>query len=215
MSSGVISFYLQWQFYELNLGTFNSIFSFPPSMDLSNRQVPWEFNPNVFWGKLSRGGRYSTRSSKCTHNWNPCIRVAQHILTCCFFAWDDSLNVSRLSELFFLSCILNGVQLDPGAFLARQLYSVAISTKGRIVISSIITTIARFLGVEPNLEDQVSWSEQLNQATFELMNFCKVGAGRLYWIYSGDRLLPLPNINQTTLLHQGNLYWIPSDAEVV
>ena len=39
--------------YELNLGTFNSIFGFPPSMDLSHRQVPREFNPNTFWGGLS------------------------------------------------------------------------------------------------------------------------------------------------------------------
>jgi len=33
--AGYILFYLQGQFYELNLGTFNSIFGFPPSMDLS------------------------------------------------------------------------------------------------------------------------------------------------------------------------------------
>jgi len=45
---GCISFYLQDQFYELNLGTFSSIFSFPPSMDLPNCQVHCEFNPNAF-----------------------------------------------------------------------------------------------------------------------------------------------------------------------
>ena len=47
--NGCISFYLQGQFYELNLGTFNSIFGFPPSMDLLNYQVPREFNLNAFW----------------------------------------------------------------------------------------------------------------------------------------------------------------------
>jgi len=41
---GYILFYLQGQLYELNLGTFNDTFSFPPSMDLSNRQVHREFN---------------------------------------------------------------------------------------------------------------------------------------------------------------------------
>ena len=45
-----ISFYSQGQLYELNLGTFNGIFGFPLSMDLLNRQVPREFNPNAFWG---------------------------------------------------------------------------------------------------------------------------------------------------------------------
>jgi len=45
------------------------------------------------------------------------------------------------------------------AFLAKQLYSAAIGTKGRIVIGWIVTTIARFLGIESNPEDRVSGSE--------------------------------------------------------
>ena len=65
--AGYISFNLQGQFYELNLGTFNNIFDFPPSMDLSNYQVPCEFNPNAFWGEPSGSVRYSTSSSKCTY----------------------------------------------------------------------------------------------------------------------------------------------------
>ena len=35
------------------------------------------------------------------------------------------------------------------------------------------------------------------------------------WIYLGDRPLPLPNLDRTTLLHRGNLYLVPSDDEVV
>jgi len=75
--------------------------------------------------------------------------------------------------------MLDGDQLDSGSFLARQLHSAAVSTIGRIVIGGIITTIARFLGVEPNPEDRVSGSERLDQAAFEIMNFYKVEAGRL------------------------------------
>jgi len=85
-------------------------------MDLSNRQVPYEFNPNAFWSELSGSVRYSTSSSKCTHIRNPCIRVAQRILACSLFAQDDSMNVPRLSKLYFLSCMLDDVQLDPGSF---------------------------------------------------------------------------------------------------
>ena len=59
------------------------------------------------------------------------------------------MNVPRLSELYLLSCILDGVQIDPGAFLARQLYSAAVSTKGKIVIRGVITTTARFLVLIP------------------------------------------------------------------
>ena len=80
--AGYISFYLQVQFYELNLGTFNSIFDFSPSMDLPNCQVPCEFKLNAFWAELLGSVRYNTSSSKCTHIRNPCIRVAQCILAC-------------------------------------------------------------------------------------------------------------------------------------
>ena len=49
--AGYIFSYLEAQFCELNLGTFNNIFDFPPSVDLPNRQVPQEFNPNAFSGQ--------------------------------------------------------------------------------------------------------------------------------------------------------------------
>jgi len=95
------------------------------------------------------------------------------------------------------------------------LYRAAVSTKGRIVIRGVITTIARFLDVEPNPEHRVLESEWLDQAAFELMNFCKVEVEHLWWICPEDRLFSLPGVDRTTLLHWGNLQWIPADAEVV
>jgi len=111
--------------------------------------------------------------------------------------------------------MLYGIQLDLRSFLARQLHSATVSTKGQIVIGGIVTTIARFLDVDPNLKDRVSRSEQLDKAAFEIMNFCKVEASCLCWIYPGDRLLLLPNVDRTTLLHLANLYWVPGDDKVV
>ena len=105
-----------------------------------------------------------------------------------------------------MSCRLDRIQLNPGSFLARQLYGATVSSKGRIVIGGIVTTIARFLDIEPVHEDRISGSEWLDQANFEIMNLCKVKTGHLYWIYPGDRLLPLPNVDRSTLLHQANLY---------
>jgi len=81
--------------------------------------------------------------------------------------------------------MLNDVQLDPSSFLARQLYSVAVSTIGRIVIGGIVTTIARFLGNEPNPKDRISTSERLDQTVFEIIKSCKVEVGHLCWIYLG------------------------------
>ena len=66
--------------------------------------------------------------------------------------------------MYFQSYLLDGDQHDPGSFFARQLHSSAVSTKVRIGIGGIITTIARFLGVETNPEDRVSRSERLDQA---------------------------------------------------
>jgi len=88
--------------------------------------------------------------------------------------------------------MLDKDQLDPASFLARQLHSAVISTKGKIVIGGIITTITRFLGVEPNPKDGVSGSERLDQAAFEILNFCKVYASRLCWIYPRDWLSHFP-----------------------
>ena len=72
--------------------------------------------------------------------------------------------------------MLNGVQLDPNSFLA----------KGRLIIDGIVTTIARFLGIKPNPEDSVSRPERLDQAAFEIRNFCRVKVGPLCWIYLGE-----------------------------
>ena len=52
--------------------------------------------------------------------------------------------------------MLGCVQLDPCSFLVRQLYSATVSIKGRKLIGGIVTTIARFLDVDPNPEDRVS-----------------------------------------------------------
>jgi len=64
------------------------------------------------------------------------------MLSCGVFARYDSLNVPRLSELYFLSSTMNKDRIDPGSFLAYQLYSVATSTIGRIVIGVLITAIS-------------------------------------------------------------------------
>jgi len=109
-----------------------------------------------------------------------------------FFARDDSVNVPRLSEMYFLSYMLEGDRIDLGSFLARQLYSVTTSTKGWIIIGGMITSIARSLGIESNPDDRVRGSERLDKAAFELMDFCQVEAGRLCWIYPGVGLCLFP-----------------------
>ena len=102
---GYISLYFLGHFYEFNLGAFNEIFGFPPSLDVTLIAVPHPFNPNTFWVEITRNSNYSRSSCKCTQIRNPCIRVAQRIMSSGIFARDDSVNVPRLSELYFLSCL--------------------------------------------------------------------------------------------------------------
>jgi len=88
------------------------------------------------------------------------------------FARDNSVNVPRLSEMYFLSCMFQGNRIDSESFLTRQLYSAATSTKDRIVIGGIITSITRFLGIEPNPNNRVYGSKRLDKAAFKWMDFC-------------------------------------------
>ena len=63
---GYISFYINRKFCELNLSTFNSMFGFPPSIDLPCRHVPKDFNPNAFGYELFEDYWYDTCNSKGT-----------------------------------------------------------------------------------------------------------------------------------------------------
>jgi len=114
--------------------------------------------------------------------------------------------------MYFLSCMLEGDCIDPGSFLARQLYSVATSTNGRIVIGGIITSIAWLLGIKPNPDDRVRVSERHDKAAFELMVFCQVEAGRFCWIYLAGWLMPLfPILNEQ---HWHNFLYLHSDEKL-
>ena len=85
------------------------------------------------------------------------------MLACGIFARVDGLNVSRLFELYFLSCMMNDDRIDPESFLAMQFDSATISIVDMIVIRGIITPIARSLTIKPTLEDRVSRFEQLDK----------------------------------------------------
>ena len=112
------------------MSAFNEIFEFPPSSDVTMRKVPRQFNLNAFWFEIMGNYNYYTSSCKCTQIRNPCMRVAQRIMALGNFARDNSVNVPRLTEMYFLSCIIKGEHLNLESFLARPLYSAATSTKG-------------------------------------------------------------------------------------
>ena len=58
------------------------------------------------------------------------------------------------------------------------------------MIGGLITSMARSVGIEPNLDDTLSGSEMLVLAAFEQMEFCTMEGGRTCWIYPKNRLMP-------------------------
>ena len=80
---------------------------------------------------------------------------------------EDSLNVTCLSELCFSYNMLQDNRLYLDSFLVSQLHSAGTSSTQRIVIGGLITPIARFVGIDPNLDDRVAGSKRLNLAAFE------------------------------------------------
>jgi len=78
----------------------------------------------------------------------------------------------------------------------------------------LVTPIARSVRIELNLDDRVPDSERLNLAAFKQIKFCEVEAGDFCWIYPGNRLMALLNVERTTILNRANLYFLQGDEEL-
>jgi len=92
--------YFLLKFFKLNLSVFNSIFGFPPSMDLNHRCVPKEFNPNAFWNSITRSYQYDTSNSKGTIIRNLYTRVANFCLHVVCLLKKDILNIPYVRIVF-------------------------------------------------------------------------------------------------------------------
>jgi len=103
--------------------------------------------------------------------------------------------------------MLEASWIDPWPFLVNQLYSAATNCVYRIVIGGLITPFATLVSVEMNTDDRVAGLERLNLAGFEQTKLCRVDGGRICWIYPGNWLMPLPNVERTSLLNRVNLYF--------
>jgi len=72
-------------------------------------------------------------------------------------------------------------------------------------LGASLPPIAKLLRLEPNPDNGVTNSERLNLAAFEQIKFCKVDGWCICWIYPDNRLMPLPNVDRTSLLNQANI----------
>ena len=75
VKGGYISFYLNREFYELNLSSFNNMFGFLLSLNLPYWRVPQEFNANAYSSEILGDYCYNANTSKGINTRNPYIQV--------------------------------------------------------------------------------------------------------------------------------------------
>ena len=61
------------------------------------------------------------------------------------------MNIPILSKLYVLSCMLNGVDMDPRVFFAYQLCSAANGTKGRLLLKGLLQPLLDFSILYPKM----------------------------------------------------------------
>ena len=79
---------------------------------------------------------------------------------------------------------------------------------------ALLLPIAVLVGVQPNPDDRVVGLEKLNSAAFEQMKFYKLDSRHIYWIYHGNRLMPSPNVDHTSLINRAHFFFLPGDEEL-
>ncbi|WVZ18098.1 hypothetical protein V8G54_005420, partial [Vigna mungo] len=136
---GLIAFRLHNVSYRLTLVEFNAIFGFPAG---GKRNYLRSFDAWSFWDQLSQSSSFVSSDSKEANIQNPCFRYAHRLMAHTLFARGDSPSAVRKSELLFLWGMVNEVQFDSGAWLARQFLKVGKASSGQIAIDGLITVIA-------------------------------------------------------------------------
>ena len=83
------------------------------------------------------------------------------------------------------------------------------------MIGGLIIPIAKAASIKPNPDNRMSGPERLALVAFKQMQFCKVKGGRTCWIYHRNRLMPLSNVDRTTLFNPDNFSFMLGDEELV
>ena len=81
------------EFYNINLVAFNDIFGFLPNLDLFDRRISQNFNPNSFSSHIKGDYHYDSSTSKGIIIRNICIPLSQNLLVCRIFVREASLTM--------------------------------------------------------------------------------------------------------------------------
>jgi len=125
----------------------------------SFRDVPNRWHPDPAWlsitcskqksyiDRFERPRVYDPRQVKATDICDFNICYSQHLMANIIFGRNDSQNVCRKAELFFICCALTGAYADTGVFIIHHLVEVAKTTHENIIgVGGTIIAVAQALG---------------------------------------------------------------------
>ena len=115
-----------------------------------------------------------------------------------------------LNYIFCIAC-LKVIGLTPGHSQSTS----CIVQPLVLHIGLSLRALLPLVGVKSHPNDRVTGSKRLHLAAFEQIKFCKVDGGRICWIYPGNRLISLSNVDRTSLLNRVNLYFLLGYDELV
>ena len=163
-------------------------------------------------------GQYSPKTSKATAITSPPLRLLHRFMTHTIFGrGEGGENQANKKEMIFLYAALHpGCRLNSAAFMMSHIHLVAARGAGSIAIGGLITSIARYFGI--NLENRLDAIPPLpiGAESLHKMGVLLVHRGIYYWMIDQARRLyaPLPDPARTSITEGRNWRLLPRPTDL-
>ncbi|KAL2931749.1 Fe/S biogenesis protein NfuA, partial [Bienertia sinuspersici] len=141
---GLITFRLYNQDHSWTLAQLNEVLGLPTG---GPRHTPKQWDANDTWNAIVCGISWHKDGVKGNYIRHPAIRYIQRLLACTVLGRHDGGNNCK-DDLYFIHHMLQAREIDTGAFLIKQMKTLAnrSDTGGAIVQGGYVTLIALSLG---------------------------------------------------------------------
>ncbi|KAL2899947.1 Very-long-chain 3-oxoacyl-CoA reductase [Bienertia sinuspersici] len=146
---GLITFRLYNQDHSWTLAQLNEVLGLPTG---GPRHTPKQWDANDTWNAIAGGISWHKDGVKGNYIRHPSIHYIQRLLACIVLGCRDGGN-TRKDELYFIHHMLHARAIHTGAFLIKQMETLAnrSDTRGAIVQGGYVTLIALSLGYRERL----------------------------------------------------------------
>lgn len=191
---GSITFQLYNQEHTWTLEKLNVVLGLP---NAGLRCTPTHWYADNTWRIIAGGVPWNKDGVKGSFIRHPAIRYVQRLLSCIVLGRHDGGDV-RKDDVFFIDSMLHAKEINTGAFLIKQMETLAnrSNTGVAIVQGGYVTLIALSLGHKEQLlaEGSVQGTDVLNLASCSSMGWIKETEGTILWSIrdNGEDELPSP-----------------------